>query len=501
MQSKNNNQKYITSLQSIKNNSEKFQTIVEELQQNFESHSLDITPESQQFEFIGILDNTKMSIDILNNLSNKNIGFLDKISNTNLDLNYVKGKYICLFKSPVFVSNLRCFKLRTKSTYLSDTHITVINHKYIDTKKIEGLKVPSKSKISPKAFFEYNVNELVWGFVLPPDMQLEHIRSIDISRILSQSNNISSLSGSIVNIANITEQIIQVIRNEKVSIDSYISVIQTEVNQITQQIESRTNEKDRLSESIDAEKKALARVQNDIMREAESLASLVAQKKSEINKLDATKAQLTSLISEKLALETEFETLRENNDNAKQELTLWQEQIIKIKKDVNITTLDMQGFSTETNRQLKRYYILAFVSISVLTIIFGLMFYNAVSFSDFIDSHLNANPWNIFLSRLPLITATTLTIGTISAFLFYLINNIIYVSENKMNMLKAAILAEQITGTLPKEGMSEEEIRNLQRNTKIDLVMRVFRHKSDSIYDGKNSDLISALLDYLKSNK
>ncbi|EHD2270047.1 hypothetical protein JRK39_002434 [Vibrio cholerae] len=510
MQSKNTNQSYITSLQLIKENSGKFKAIADELQQKFESNFLDITPESKEIEFIGSLDGGNSFIsalsnsfdkkmDFLNDLSNKNIDLMNKLSNTNLEFSSLEGKYICLFKSPFFVSNLRCSKDRNKNIETPD--ITVINHKYIDIKKIKGLRVPFENKGNQKSLFEFNVNEIVWGFVLPLKMDINFIKSVDMTSFLSQFVDTSGLSGSIIKIANITEQIIQVVRNEKISIDNYISVIQNDLNQITRQIDLRNNEQDRLSESIEVDKKALERLQNDIMRESKSLEYLISEKKSEINKYDAMKAQLASLNSEKQAMETEFETIRESIGQAKQELTSWQEKIVQIKNDVNITTLDMQGFSTETNRQLKRYYILAFVSISVLTSIFGLMFYNAVSFSDFIDSHLNANPWNIFLSRLPLITATTLTIGTISAFLFYIVNNIVSVSENKMNMLKAAILAEQITGTLPKEGMSEDEIRNLQRNTKIDLVMRVFRHKSESIYDGENHDLISGLLDYLKSKK
>ncbi|MBJ6903576.1 hypothetical protein, partial [Vibrio cholerae] len=101
-----------------------------------------------------------------------------------------------------------------------------------------------------KSLFEFNVNEIVWGFVLPLKMDIDFIKSVDMTSFLSQFVDTSGLSGSIIKIANITEQIIQVVRNEKISIDNYISVIQNDLNQITRQIDLRNNEQDRLSESI-----------------------------------------------------------------------------------------------------------------------------------------------------------------------------------------------------------------------------------------------------------
>ncbi|MGO3444233.1 MAG: hypothetical protein ACTINA_12105 [Pseudoalteromonas distincta] len=70
-----------------------------------------------------------------------------------------------------------------------------------------------------------------------------------------------------------------------------------------------------------------------------------------------------------------------------------------------------------------------------------------------------------------------------------------------MNMLKASILAEQITGSLSKKDMTDEEIRDFKRNTKIELVMSVFSGKADNLKEEKQNDIIKQLSDALKSLK
>ena len=129
------------------------------------------------------------------------------------------------------------------------------------------------------------------------------------------------------------------------------------------------------------------------------------------------------------------------------------------------------------------------------------MYDNAQTFKEFVDSKPIITTWDLLLSRLPLITATALVIGTLSALLFYLVNNIVSVSNDKMNMLKASVLAEQITGSLPKSNMTNDEIRDYKRNTKIELVMSVFADKPDKIKDEKQMDIFKQFTELVKTLK
>lgn len=61
-----------------------------------------------------------------------------------------------------------------------------------------------------------------------------------------------------------------------------------------------------------------------------------------------------------------------------------------------------------------------------------------------------------------------------------------------MTMLKAAILAEQITNSLDCKAMSEQEILEFKRDTKIKLIMQVFT-KNDTELNKDNNLIIEAL--------
>lgn len=99
---------------------------------------------------------------------------------------------------------------------------------------------------------------------------------------------------------------------------------------------------------------------------------------------------------------------------------------------------------------------------------------NGQNFSDTLPYLVNVSAWDILLSRLPLVTATTLIIGGLSGVFFYLIKHIVSLNTEKMTMLKAGILAEQITNSLACKNMTEEEILEFKRDTKIKLIMQVF---------------------------
>ena len=126
----------------------------------------------------------------------------------------------------------------------------------------------------------------------------------------------------------------------------------------------------------------------------------------------------------------------------------------------------------------------------------------AKTFAGIIDTaNPKIGPWNILLSRLPLITATMLVLGTLSALLFYLINHIISVNVDKINMLKTSILSEQITGSLPNKDMSEDEIQDYKRNTKIELIQNVFNSNKERIQSNSQQERLKQILDYLKPGK
>jgi hypothetical protein len=111
---------------------------------------------------------------------------------------------------------------------------------------------------------------------------------------------------------------------------------------------------------------------------------------------------------------------------------------------------------------------------------------------------------DILLSRLPSVAATTLIVVTLSTLLFFLVRHLTAMHADKMNMLKASILTEQVTYSLECNGMSEEDIKELKRKSKIELLVKIFGFNSHSnsnsgdVYYDKQIDLIAKVVDVLK---
>ncbi len=267
------------------------------------------------------------------------------------------------------------------------------------------------------------------------------------------------------------------------------------------EVTSLLKERDRLHNISKNENEILSRIRSDIENETKNFEEVQAKHNEYSN---AAKDLLDKIKENKSQINSGQARLNEINNSISDsmgELSDLKSEIDRAKADINVTTLDMRGFSSESHNQISKYFWLTLVSILLLAGVFGLIYYNAKTYSDLVDVNPTISTLNILLSRLPLITATTLIIGTLSALLFYLVNNMISVNEDKMNMLKASILAEQITGSLPKTEMTDDEIRDYKRNTKIELVMRIFVNKSIKIKDEKQTDTIKQVIDILKSLK
>ncbi|MCS6233519.1 hypothetical protein G3488_22155 [Shewanella baltica] len=76
---------------------------------------------------------------------------------------------------------------------------------------------------------------------------------------------------------------------------------------------------------------------------------------------------------------------------------------------------------------------------------------------------------------------------------------------DKMNMLKASILTEQVTYSLDCDGMKDSDIKELKRKSKIELLVKIFGLNgasglsSDAIDSNKQIDLIAKVVETLKS--
>lgn len=420
---------------------------------------------------------------------------IDKIKHSKDRMNYemaaLNGENVIVFKKPYLVSTIYCSSHLGLNNDKSSA-LRLISYKGT-TKKI----VPLISEKEQK----YVVDEVVWGVIMPNHSSLLSAKMLDLESFFKNESKLLGMAKAHKNIISSVNSLKESILEKFSKVNASLSEKNKMMHSSELQLQSLLNEKERIESSIRKEQIISERIGKDINNATNELSKIQNKVDSRFVRAEELQAQIKHQKDKLVIDKDESKKVSEQLIDSRQELNELQEQLIRAKADINVTTLDMKGFSEESKNQISNYFWLAITSIIFLAIIFGFLYENATTFSDLFDANPTASAWNILLSRLPLITATALVIGTLSALLFYLVNNIISVNENKMNMLKASILAEQITGSLSKKDMTDEEIRDFKRNTKIELVMSVFSGKADNLKEEKQNDIIKQLSDALKSLK
>ena len=418
-----------------------------------------------------------------------------KLALTNYEFSSTKRETFVLFDKPYFISVISC-----SSNNVIDNNsniITLLSHKFSD-KKIAAARTNSPQDINSNSHYSYVVRETIFGFILPVQFNFESAGAIDYQSFLEGDSEMVAINKAHLNMSLEAKLLNTAMQNQKITVDSYLDEQVSIYNSTKETIDFALKEKDRVEHSVVSENKTLERIREDIESGTTRLDAIISNRDSYSDESEELQLKIKN---HKNMLENDKLELNETSEritDSRAKLHDLQEQMHKARADINVTTLDMKGFSSESKSQINKYFWLAGALIAFLAAVFICMYNNAQTFVQLVDANPNISTWNILLSRLPLITSTTLIIATLSALLFYLVNNIISVSDDKMNMLKASILAEQITGSLPKNDMTDEEIRDYKRNTKIELVMNIIANKSVNIKDDKQSDTLKQVVEIAK---
>ncbi|MFG7352951.1 hypothetical protein ACGMNB_18440 [Shewanella oncorhynchi] len=359
------------------------------------------------------------------------------------------------------------------------------------------ISTPISMKETPNGTeYLYLVSDYITGLVLPPKMNLIEVEVFDLTP--------EKVRGVIDNSSVISSRIDNYIKGYDVffkNVKTLMNSGEAEYKSILDSINVSIVEKNRLDEQNSKTVEFLNRVNDELKNSHEELSVLRTSVTSLTSEEQEVKGRLNSLYSD---VEKNSSTLNNNKKeiiDTDTKLTTLRSKVAEAEKDLNLYTFDMQGFDKESKFQLKKYYIGVAALLSMLFTIFSFMYFSAKSFSELIDTSWKVSTWDILLSRLPLFTATALIIGTFSALLFFLVNHIISLNSDKMNMLKASILAEQITATLGCEQiMTPEQVVELKRNTKIELLIKVFSPKENTKISSASEqvDVLAKLLEILK---
>lgn len=406
----------------------------------------------------------------------------------NYDENSLNGDNVILFSSPMIVSELNCTDIPNDEKTSLVRLITFTG----SDKKITTKRTLIKKGTFDVPITKYEVHDVVLGFILPRKCNFHSIKLVSFDRLHTDHNQLERTQKalqkandvSLIEKHNITEKLnnINSVINlgfEKFNlIEKDIQLLEQQKSHTENSLENNKKSLNQLSYDLEASNKTYEKIQNDILNLTNKLHNLQQQVDVESEKYKREKEKLTNVMNESL--------------NANESLTLIYKELKDANREKNLTTLDMVGHSNETSKQLRPYILLTILAFAGLAWMAQYIYINGENFASLIPLLANVSTLDIFISRLPLVTATILIIGGLSGVLIYLVKHIVSLNTEKMTMLKAAILAEQITNSLDCKAMSEQEILEFKRDTKIKLIMQVFT-KNDTELNKDNNLIIEAL--------
>ncbi|PSW43800.1 hypothetical protein [Photobacterium leiognathi] len=393
---------------------------------------------------------------------------LKALSFSNHDESSLENENVILFQEPVIVSELRC------SGYPHDENsgaLSLISYKGFEKKFIIKR---STALLNNESVTTYKVHETVLGIILPKYVNLKSVKFTTYNGLLKEPKKLEAISKALDNSQELPSVEIQNIIKKFSDINMMIKSSNEKIDSVQADIHLLEQERLHNENAITNTQKALTKVQKDhdkVSLSYQKISNELSEKEDQIEDIESKiKASQKLYEEEEQRLKSIKEELTQNSDD----LANTKELLAKARKEQNATSFDTAGHTAETKTQLNAYYKFAFITFIGLACMAVYVYKNGQNFSNTLPYLVHVSAWDILLSRLPLVTATTLIIGGLSGVFFYLIKHIVSLNTEKMTMLKAGILAEQITNSLDCKKMTEDEILEFKRDTKIKLIMQVF---------------------------
>lgn len=406
----------------------------------------------------------------LNSLSTEDLAFVsDSLRMANYDENALQGEHVVLFKEPVLVSELYCSGITSENTNL----IRLISYSGFDKKVVTSKQSVANMRANRREI-AFQIFDMAHGLILPKNARFHAIKLVTTKNLLTESKKLESAKDAINKAREIPVIELQSLSKKFNEINSIININAEKMNSIQSDIHLLEQERLHNENATKNTQKLLDKIQKDHEKanlRYQKLSSEITEKEEQ---LDTIEIEYNALKSEQESEKTKLKTLKSEVEQVNGNLNSLKKELADAQREKNLTTLDTIGHSRETGRQLNAYYWFALLAFAGLACMAVYVYKNGQSFTETLPYLVHVSAWDILLSRLPLVTATTLIIGGLSGVFFYLIKHIVSLNTEKMTMLKAGILAEQITNSLDCKNMTEEQILEFKRDTKIKLIMQVF---------------------------
>lgn len=451
--------------------------------------------DSPELSFIGPVE--RSSVDKLGEI----------ILFTNYNISSLLGEMVVLFDKPVFVSEIKTS--RVTSEWKPNDAIRLISYAGTDKKVSSNPK--SFHYPNHNIFSRFEVYGIVWGFILPKSISFQSAHYLNFQELFENRELLESLAESRDKLKDVSVEYKKKAEHSMRITSEGIRARTNEYNEIKTSISIHLDERSRLLESLNENVELKERLEREIDAANSKLATIEKKLKDTQIAMANSYNEMAQIKNDLDTGTTELRNITNKVDIEQTNLEKRQAMVRKTQSEMDSYSLDMNGFSKASRMHIWFCYAVMAALLSTLSNIFYIIYSNANDLIKFVDSATNKTSTlgyavnnstvvDILLSRLPAITATTLIVATLSTLLFFLVKHIVALHTDKMNMLKASILTEQVTYSLDCDDMKEIDIRELKRKSKIELLVKIFGLNSTEALDSnKQIDLITKVVETLKS--
>lgn len=377
-----------------------------------------------------------------------------------------------------------------------------VNYCYPLAKIGDGEKLIKSDKNVPIGV-NFVVNRKVYGFVLDHEFVVGQLRANQISDVdlFLGYKLFKDLAKELTESLNITKLSIEEANEHSTSL------INERVNKMAQSLsiyDSQLKDRQRLAENISQEKEYLESIKADETKTKKSLEN-VRNEHSDLSKQNFELDTLKNLRSEELDqsrvilvdLQENLAGIEQDIKGKQSELDNVKERISKETAEGDTFTNDLSGHMKESRIQLGCYLLLALTLIGVTSVIFWEVYERANLLIGSFNTAQDTNIWQLLLSRSPLIIASTVLLTGFLALLYFTVNHIISLNKDRMNMLKASVLAEQISVSLAHDfDLTRDQRLEQSKKLKVDIIMKLFESQQPaSKLDAKNMSVMTQAID------
>lgn len=385
-----------------------------------------------------------------------------------------KEGFIIIFNEPVYISSINFTKIASTSelSLSNDDEIILIKN---DGHKWESILLDTNFNLN-EAPPACNIHSVVCGVAIPYNYKLDNLQYIPANKLLN-TDVLTELEQSYKTLDIHTMSALNRTKNFEESLNLKVTEKSSQLALLKNEINTFENEAGRLKEGNKAKEDILNKLDKALSENKSQLNVLETQKVSKTADIKNKNIELENLDIQKNTAVIELTKVKNRLDTENKKLEHLNNDIRDAEKEKDLYSFDMKGFTKEARTQLNIYAVLSALLIGILGYIFYEIYDNAKGFLDLIPTIAgkSVSMLDILLSRLPMITASTLIIGAFSALLYFLVNHIIALNKEKMLMLKAHILTEQLNGSL-EEHCEQAKLDPilLKKDIKIEMIMRLF---------------------------